>query len=47
VVIAAGNGDTALEQYTGIDLKINPLTPICNNKASTKYSVGVAAEDEK
>lgn len=45
VVIAAGNGDVLTQSQTGIDLSVNPISPVCNNKGSTKYSIGVAAMD--
>lgn len=45
VVIAAGNGDVQSLQENGVDLAINPISPVCNNKWSTEYSIGVLALD--
>lgn len=45
VVIAAGNGDVQSLQENGVDLTINPISPVCNNKWSTEYSIGVLALD--
>ncbi len=45
VVIAAGNGDVQSLQENGVDLSINPISPVCNNKWSTEYSIGVLALD--
>lgn len=45
VVIAAGNGDILTSQQNGIDLSINPISPICNNEGNTEYSLWVAAYD--
>lgn len=46
VVIAAWNWDLLTNSQTGIDLSINPISPVCNNAGKTKYSIGVAAIDE-
>lgn len=46
VVIAAGNGDVLTKSQIGLDLKINPISPVCNNWWSTLYSIWVAAHDE-
>ncbi len=45
VVIAAGNGDIQSLQANGVDLAINPISPVCNNKWSTEYSIWVLALD--
>lgn len=45
VVIAAGNGDVLSKSQSGVDLSINPVSPVCNNKWSTEYSIGVGAFD--
>lgn len=45
VVIAAGNGDVLTSQENGIDLSANPISPICNNKWNTEYSLWVGAYD--
>lgn len=45
VVIAAGNGDVQSLHENGVDLSINPISPVCNNKWSTEYSIGVLALD--
>lgn len=47
VVIAAGNGDILSSQQNGIDLSINPISPICNNKWSSEYSIWVASYDNQ
>lgn len=43
VVIAAGNGDVLSKSQIGIDLTVNPVSPVCNNNGNTTYSIGVAA----
>lgn len=47
VVIAAGNGDVLARSQIGLDLSLNPISPVCNNQGSTKYSTGIGASDEE
>ncbi|NDK08916.1 S8 family serine peptidase [Candidatus Gracilibacteria bacterium] len=46
VVIAAGNGDILANKENGVNLDINPISPVCNNEDKYKYSIGVYATDE-
>ncbi|MBP7773718.1 S8 family serine peptidase [Candidatus Gracilibacteria bacterium] len=46
VIIAAGNGDVYTKSQVGLDLSINPISPVCNNKGNTDYSIGVSASDK-
>lgn len=47
VVVAAGNGDVLSYSSTGVNTTVNPLSPVCNNGWSTKYSIGVESLDQK
>lgn len=47
IVIAAGNGDVLTQSQIGVDLSINPISPVCNNNGKTKYSIGVESFDEE
>ncbi|NVP18160.1 S8 family serine peptidase, partial [Candidatus Gracilibacteria bacterium] len=43
IVIAAGNGDILSGKNTGINLKNNPISPVCNNNGKAGYTIGVYA----
>ncbi len=47
VVIAAGNGDEYSKKQVWLDLKNNPISPVCNNNGDMRYSIGVAAYDKE
>jgi subtilisin family serine protease len=47
VFIAAGNGDVLAFSNNGINTTVNPISPVCNNSGSKKYSFGVEALDQK
>ncbi len=47
VVIAAGNGDVLAKSQVGLNLNLNPISPVCNNQGSTEYSLGVSATDKE
>ena len=46
VVIAWWNGDVLANHQNGVNLDINPISPVCNNKGSN-YSFGVYATDRE
>ena len=39
IVIAAGNGDTAINEGRGVDTTLHPISPVCNNDGQTKYTL--------
>lgn len=47
VVIAAGNGDLLTKSRSWVDLNTNPISPVCNNKGNTQYSIGVGSTDNE
>lgn len=43
VIIASGNGDVLSKRNSWINTTVNPLSPVCNNSWSKKYSIGVGS----